>query len=141
MNEADAVGDRRKASAWPMFVALGLAVSELGVFLDGLYPVAVAGLLLFATSVAGILDESGYVTQPWRTMGTLGAVFVLAGAAIVVYQVGASVGAVTDAVDAGNGIVFRGFAIAAAGIVAGAAGVVGDVVDARRPFGSGPSGQ
>lgn len=141
MEEADSVSDPPKASAWPLFVALGLAVAEVGVFLSGLYPVAVAGLLLFATSVAGILHESGYVIRPWRALGLLGGVFVLAGAAIVVYQVGASVDAIAAAVGAGNGIVFRAFAIAAAGIIAGVAGVVGGVVDAQGPFGAGPSGQ
>lgn len=136
MGEADAVSDHPKASAWPLFVALGLAVSEVGVFMDGLYPVAVAGLLLFATSVAGILHESGYVTRPWRTMGVLGAVFVLGGAAIVVYQVGPAPAGILDAVDAGNGIVFRGFAVVAAGLVAVVAGVAGITVDAEGPFGA-----
>ncbi|MFB6130464.1 MAG: hypothetical protein ABEJ28_06560, partial [Salinigranum sp.] len=102
MAQEQATGEREKTSAWPMFVALGLAVSEVGVFMDGLYPVAVAGLLLFATSIAGILDESGYVATPWRTLGALGVVFLLAGVAIVVYQVGPSLSAIVDAVDAGD---------------------------------------
>ena len=67
----------RKASAWPVFVAVGLAVAEIGVFLDGLYPLAVAGLLLFVGSVAGIVSEAGYVDRPWRLLGGLGYIFEL----------------------------------------------------------------
>lgn len=134
--DADAASEPAKASAWPLFVALGLAVSEVGVFMNGLYPVAVAGLLLFAVSVAGILHESGYVERPWRTTAVLGAAFVVGGAAVVLSQVGPSVDALAGAVDAGDGVVFRGFAIAAAGLVAGLAGLAGDAADYGGPFGA-----
>ena len=64
--EADATmpaSEASKASPWPLFVALGLAVGEVGVFM-GLYPVAVGGLLLFVGSVAGIVQEAGYSERP-----------------------------------------------------------------------------
>jgi hypothetical protein len=120
----------RKASAWPVFVAVGLAVAEIGVFLDGLYPLAVAGLLLFVGSIAGIVSEAGYVDRPWRLLGGLGAVLVAAGVLVVYSQVGT---AFLDAFATPDGVVFRGFAIAGAGVVAVAGGLAGAfVVDAGR---------
>jgi len=128
-----ATGPASKASPWPVFVAVGLAVAEVGVFLDGLYPLAVAGLLLFVGSVAGIVSEAGYVGRPWRLLGGLGAVLVVAGVLVVYSQVGT---AFLDALSTTDSIVFRGFAIAGAGVVAVAGGLAGTfVVDAGRdPF-------
>ena len=120
----------KKTSAWPLFVALGLAVSEVGVFLDGLYPLAVAGLLLFVGSVAGIVHEAGYVDRPWWLLGGLGAVLVVAGVLVVYSQVGT---ALLSAVSTDDGVVFRGLAIAGAGLVAVVGGLAGTfVVDAGR---------
>ena len=125
-----ATGPARKASPWPVFVAVGLAVSEIGVFLDGLYPLAIAGLLLFVGSIAGIVSEAGYVDRPWRLLGGLGAVLVVVGLLVVYSQVGT---AFLAAVSTTNGVVFRGFAIAGAGVVAVAGGLAGVfVVDAGR---------
>ena len=123
----------RKASPWPVFVAAGLAVAEIGVFLDGLYPLAVAGLLLFVGSVAGIVSEAGYVDRPWRLLGALGAVLVVAGVLVVYSQVGTAFLAAFSTTD---GVIFRGFAIAGAGVVAVTGGLAGAlVVDAgREPF-------
>jgi len=128
-----ATGPARTASPWPVFVAVGLAVSEIGVFLDGLYPLAVAGLLLFVGSVAGIVSEAGYVDRPWRLLGALGAVLVVAGALVVYSQVGTGFLAALSTTD---GVVFRGFAIAGAGVVAVVGGLAGAfVVDGgREPF-------
>ncbi|MGM0592313.1 MAG: DUF7541 family protein [Halobacteriota archaeon] len=72
----------RMASPWPMFVALGIPIAEIGI-LFGLLPIAVGGLLLFCGSVAGILQEAGYVRTPWPALvvmavilGVVGSVFV-----------------------------------------------------------------
>ena len=69
-------------SPWPPFVALGLALSEVGVVL-GLRPVSVAGLLLFVGSVAGILTEAGYVSRPARAAGVQGVALVGVGITLV----------------------------------------------------------
>lgn len=113
------------ASPWPLLVALGLALSEIGVFL-GLFPVAVAGLLLLGGSVAGILRESGYVARTWLVLGGLGVVFALLGAGVVATQATGAV-PVRQVLVEPNGVVGRGIAIAVAGallVVAGAAGRV-----------------
>lgn len=70
------------ASPWPLFVAVGFALSEVGVVL-GLRPVSVAGLLLFVGSVTGILTESGYVSRPVRAAGIQGVVLVGIGIILV----------------------------------------------------------
>lgn len=122
-----------KASPWPLFVALGLAVGELGVFM-GLYPVAVGGLLLFVGSVAGIVQEAGYSERPWRLLGALGALLVVVGLWVVTTQTGVDTAAVMAAVDGANTIVLRGFSIAAAGVIALVGSVAGRfVVDGSSP--------
>ena len=123
-----AVSSADKASPWPLFVALGLAVGEVGVFM-GLYPVAVAGLLLFVGSVAGIVTEAGYTERPWRLLGGLGVVLVVLGLWVVSTQITAgSVDAWIAAVATDDTIVLRGFSIAAAGVVTLAASGAGAVV-------------
>ncbi|ELZ91657.1 cox cluster protein [Haloferax mucosum ATCC BAA-1512] len=63
MDEAPGLSDQyRTASPWPVFIALGIPISELGL-LFGLFPLAVGGLLLFGGSVVGMLSESGYVNS------------------------------------------------------------------------------
>ena len=49
-----------KTSPWPIVVVLGVVFSELGILFN-VYPVAVAGLVVFVGSVSGIVDEAGYV--------------------------------------------------------------------------------
>ena len=122
-----AASDASKASPWPLFVAFGLAVGELGVFM-GLYPVAVGGLLLFVGSVAGIVQEAGYSERPWRLLAALGGLLVLVGAWVVASQTGASVDAVLAAAADAEDIVLRGFSIAAAGVIALAASAAGAAV-------------
>ena len=58
----------RMASPWPVFVALGIPISELGILFD-LFPVTVGGLLLFCGSVAGMAREAGYVRSPCSSSG------------------------------------------------------------------------
>lgn len=121
------VSDRyRKASPWPLFVALGLAVSEVGVVF-GFVPVATGGLLLFGGAIAGIVQEAGYATQPWRLLAGVGAVFAVAGALVVATQI--TPAGVADTVLAPTGIGLRGLSIAAAGAILVAAGVVGGVLE------------
>jgi hypothetical protein len=90
----------RRVSAWPVFVALGLAISEVGIVF-GVAPLAVAGLLLFAGSVAGIVHEAGYVESPWPLLAGLAAVLVVVGTALALLTEGR--------------VELRGWSIAAAG--------------------------
>jgi hypothetical protein len=118
MEEAPGLSDQyRMASPWPMFVALGIPISEIGV-LFGVFPVAVGGLLLFAGSVAGLLGESGYASTPWRALAAIGPLLLAAGGAL----------AFTDVQ-----LVTRGYAVIAAGALLLVAAVVGEFVlrDAR----------
>lgn len=112
----------RKASPWPMLVALGFVISEVGVVL-GVFPVTVGGLLLFGGTVSGILSESGYIEQTWASLIVFGlAVLALGGLAIGLnVDPGAvSVGALLDA---SRPFVYRGSAIAVAGLILVAIGV------------------
>ena len=70
-DESNANPSRKKASPWPPFVALGLALSEVGVFI-GLRSVSVVGLLLFVGTVTGILTESEYISRPARAASVQG---------------------------------------------------------------------
>mgnify|MGYP000010954702 FL=1 len=65
----------RRASPWPVFVALGIPIAEVGIVF-GLFPIAVGGLLLFGGSAAGLATEAGYAKTPWR--GLVGAAAPLA---------------------------------------------------------------
>lgn len=72
----------RMASPWPLFVALGIPISEVGILFD-LLPVAVAGLVLFGGSVAGMATEAGYAKTPWNALAVLGAILLVGGGALV----------------------------------------------------------
>ncbi|MFB6069969.1 MAG: cox cluster protein [Halanaeroarchaeum sp.] len=71
----------RTMSPWPPFVALGLALSEVGVVMN-LASVSVGGILLLGGSIAGILVDASYVDSPWLPLGVLGGLFTVAGGAI-----------------------------------------------------------
>ena len=71
-----------RASPWPVFVAVGVAISEVGVIL-AIPPVAVGRFLLFGGSVTGILRESGYISRPEWTGGGLGLLFLIAGVTLM----------------------------------------------------------
>lgn len=90
------------ASPWPLFVAIGFALSEVGVVL-GLRPVSVAGLLLFVGSVAGILTEAEYIAEPAKTAGVQGLILVGLGILLITQNQ--------------NGTTIRGQSIAIAGIL------------------------
>ncbi|MFT4930337.1 MAG: hypothetical protein ACI91T_000204 [Natronomonas sp.] len=119
-----------KSSPWPLFVALGLAISEVGVVM-ALLPITVGGLLLFVGSVAGILTETEYVDSPWPLLAGVAAVLVVLGAGIYLYT-GAplTVDTVLDTLAVGRTVAYRGLAIAMAGIVTVAVAVAGWIANA-----------
>ena len=71
-----------RASPWPIPLVLGIVTSEIGIVFDGLLPVAVGGLLLFAVSVVGILRESGFSDTLWKPALGLAVVFGAFGVAL-----------------------------------------------------------
>lgn len=110
-----AVTDRKPSSSlWPMFVAFGLAIAEVGVFL-GVFVLTVVGFLTFTGAVAGILHESGYVDDAWRTLGVLGVLGLLTGTAVFGVYGGTMGGSELVAVP--NAIAYRGLSLIAAGIL------------------------
>jgi hypothetical protein len=130
MEEQPGLSDQyRTASPWPVFVALGLALSEIGVFI-GLFPVAVFGLILFGGSIAGILTESGYVARPWPTLVGVGVVLAVLAAGLAVAYL--PIAEITVA-NVGEGPLFtRLVAVAVAGAVMVAMGSVGSVVEQTK---------
>jgi hypothetical protein len=117
MDETPGLSDQyRTASPWPLFVALGIPISELGL-LFGVFALAVGGLLLFCGSVAGLLQEAGYVDAPWRALGVMAAVLLVAGAGLVVGV---------------PGFVTRGAAVAVAGGLLLVGGVAGELFVPER---------
>lgn len=116
----------RKASPWPMFVALGFVLSEVGVIL-GFFPVTVGGLLLFGGTVAAILRESGYIASPWRALVSMGVFLGAAGGLLVVlwWDAGSAglLGSATALLDPANGVVYRGSAISVSGVFLVAVGL------------------
>ena len=114
---------RPRSSRWPLLVALGLALSEVGVFL-GFVAVAVLGLLVFGTAVAGVLRESGYAATPWRPLRLLGGALAAAGAWLWLWRAGeATLAALLAAPDA-DGFALRGAAVFVAGALLAVAGLV-----------------
>jgi hypothetical protein len=132
MDEDPGLSDQyRMASPWPVFVALGLAISEVGIVV-GIFSVAVAGLLLFGGSVAGILKESGYVGQLWGSLLAFGLFLSVIGGGLLVSQLDAGAVAFLDVIaePAGYGaVVPRALAIAVAGIILLAAGGTGRLME------------
>ncbi|MFT4923770.1 MAG: hypothetical protein ACI8XM_003001 [Haloarculaceae archaeon] len=121
----------RKASPWPLFVALGFVISEVGIIL-GFFPVAVGGLLLFGGTVAGILTEAGYITRPGWSLGVFGVVlgaFGLATVGLNIDPAALRIGVLLDVLlDPANPFVYRGSAIAVAGLILIAMGLAVVVV-------------
>jgi len=108
------------SSPWPLFVAVGVALSEVGVIL-GVFPLAVGGLLLLSGSVSGMLVESDHIDSPWPLLAVFGVTLVAIGAGM--YVLGSPPGDVM-ALEAEGGLAIRGLAIAVAGVLvfAGAGG-------------------
>ncbi|WP_181686722.1 DUF7541 family protein [Halorhabdus salina] len=126
--QAKVTGDFRRASPWPVFIALGFALAELGIFV-GYFAVAVGGLLLLGGSVAGILVESGYASSVWRPLAGLGIAFGLLGVALVASQVDPATLDALSVVTDPNGIVGRGLAIVGSGAILVAVGVTGFLLE------------
>jgi hypothetical protein len=112
-----------KTSPWPIVVVLGLVLSELGILFN-VYPVAVAGLVVFVGSVSGIVDEAGYVVSPWRLLVGLGAVLAVLGGIVVSLRVDGGLSASVFAAAAADGVLQRGLTVAATGAVVAVAGIV-----------------
>lgn len=134
MDEQPGLSDQySRASPWPVFVALGLALSEVGIVM-ALFPLAVGGLLLFAGSVTGILQESGYVESPWPLLSGFGVILLALGGGLMLTQATASTpDAIIAAISAMNGLVFRGLSIFLSGVILAVLGVVGKVAE-PAPF-------
>lgn len=114
------------ASPWPVFVALGLVLSEIGVFI-GLFPVAVFGLILFGGSVAGILTESGYAERPWPTLLGVGVALTVLAALFAVWQLPMAEITLSNV---GTGpLLTRLVAVAVAGVVMVAMGGVASILE------------
>ena len=105
----------RMASPWPLFVAVGLPIAEVGI-LFGLVPLAVGGLLLFCGSIAGILRENGYVSSTWRGLAWL-SVLVVAGGLALWYA---------DSATASD-LLIRAYSMIGTGVLMLVAGVGGDL--------------
>lgn len=121
MDETPGLSDQyRKASPWPLFIALGVPISEIGLVFDVL-PVAVGGLLLFCGCLAGMLQESGYIEAPWRTLGVMALLLFGVGGAILYAnpQVGAD-------------LTMRAYAVLASGAVLVAGIVAGTLLVPKR---------
>jgi len=71
-----------RASPWPIPLVIGLVVAELGIVFEGLLPVAVGGMLLFAASVVGITRESGFAATLWKPTLAVAVGLAVVGAAI-----------------------------------------------------------
>lgn len=113
MDEQPGLSDEyRKASPWPLFVAFGLAIFEVGIVWP-LFPVAVGGLLLFVGSVVGILRESSYITDPWKGLVAASVVCLAAGGVVTYFTTGS--------------IRLRGLAVLVGGVVVLAGGIFGSV--------------
>lgn len=72
MDENPGLSDQyRMASPWPLFVALGLPIAELGILFN-IPALSVGGLILFCGCIAGMVQEAGYTKTPWRALAVCG---------------------------------------------------------------------
>ncbi|WP_226481444.1 DUF7541 family protein [Natrinema amylolyticum] len=101
------------ARPWHVLVAVGLVGSEVGIVVD-LVPVAVAGLVVFAASVAGILADADYVERPLTLAAAFGVAFVAVGAVLTAHGTGALP---IDLLEPLSGLTSRGVALVLAGLV------------------------
>ncbi|MFB6093392.1 MAG: cox cluster protein [Halanaeroarchaeum sp.] len=122
-------GPRTQAiTPWPPLVALGLVVLEVGVVMN-VIPLAVGGVVLFGGSIGGILTEASYVDRPWSVVGAVGAIFVVAGAAIWATQVSGYALARLLAVATSDPIAIRGVALLVGGLLLDVAAIGGSVTE------------
>ncbi|AWB27472.1 DUF7541 family protein [Halococcoides cellulosivorans] len=110
-----------RSSPWPLLIALGLALSEFGVFFGGIFvPVGVAGIVLFAGSVVGILVETGYVDSHRRGALIVGGTIVLIGGVLYGFS----------AVSVQFDLYTRAFTVVVGGLLAVGAALVLGALDA-----------
>ena len=126
MDEQPGLSDQyRMSSPWPVLIAFGLAIAEVGIVWP-LAPLAVGGLLMFVGSVVGILREAGYVASPWPLLSGFAVALVAIGVGLFLYSGGAfAVNSVTESLRTAGSIGLRGVTIALAGVLALAGAVVG----------------
>jgi hypothetical protein len=111
MDENPGLSDQyRAASPWPLFVALGIPISELGILFD-VFALSVGGLLLFCGSVAGMAREAEYASSAWRALAVLGVICLALGGALAV----------------GVDLPTRGYAVVAAGVLLLVGAVTGEL--------------
>lgn len=120
-----------RVSPWPPFVALGFAVSEIGIILN-LVPLAIGGIIVFGGSVAGILAETRYAPTPWRPLVVLGSIFVGGGSYIYASQVRQFTLETLLSGGPVNAIAMRGEAILIAGVLLIAGSVLGTLLKPLR---------
>jgi hypothetical protein len=113
-----------RASPWPILVAVGLAVSELGVFL-GSVPASVAGLIVFGGAAAGLAHDAGYGESPAGLLLVAGGVLVVVGGSVWAVRAPALSVSALSAVPGADGVARRGLAILVAGGVLVGTGLVG----------------
>ena len=77
-----AVSSESTATPWPLLLAFGIAVAELGVFL-GYAVVAVPGVVLFGGSLAGAIAEAGYARSRSQALAFCSAGLSMLGALTV----------------------------------------------------------
>lgn len=111
---SDASEGAALASPWPIVVAVGFAVSELGVFV-GSVPVAVGGLILFGGAGAGLAHDAGYGSSPAGPLLVAGVLFVLVGGGVWVLRTPAMTVPALVAAPGADGVARRGLAILVAG--------------------------
>lgn len=121
MDETPGLSDQyRKASPWPVFIALGVPLSELGLVFD-VFPLAVGGLLLFCGCLAGMLQEAGYVEVPWSALAVM---------AVLSFAVGGAILYLDPRV--GVDMTLRAYAVLASGLIMAAAVVAGKLFVPKR---------
>lgn len=121
---SDARGGIARASPWPILVAVGLAVSELGVFF-GSVPVAVAGVVLLGGASAGLAHDAGYGSSPAGPLLAAGGLFVVLGGVVWVVRAADPTVPALLAAPGADGVARRGLAILVAGGLLVGAGVAG----------------
>lgn len=97
MDEQPGLSSRyRKVSPWPIFIAFGLVISEIGILFN-LFPLSVGGLVLLCGSIAGMATEAGYAATPWRGLaGCAGILVVLGGVVVYLGSLPAAAGTQLD---------------------------------------------
>lgn len=118
--------ERSRVSPWPLFIAIGFAISEIGI-LFGTVPLAVGGILLFGGSCAGIIYEVGYSNSPWSISALIGVLFIgiggiLLGSIISDFSVTTMLTVVSE-----NGVAQRAAVVLVGGVLLLVGGIVGRV--------------